>query len=301
MTMKPRSKLLIIDDEPINIRMLDGMLRDSYEIIVALNGEQALKRATSTPPPDLILLDIQMEGMDGYEVCRRLMESDITRGIPVIFVTSLTDEEDERKGLELGAVDYITKPYRPSIIQVRLRNHLELKHKRDMLDRLCSQDALTGIANRRNLEIFLEQEWQRALRYDDELAIIFMDIDHFKKYNDNYGHVAGDECLREVAGIMKNALHRPADLLARYGGEEFICILPATDLAGALIVAETLRSTVLARAIPHKYSDYNCVTLSFGVVSVKPSEQREGFLDLLEAADRMLFQAKRQGRNRIAS
>lgn len=301
MMTKSRSKLLIIDDEPINIRMLDSMLRDSYEIIVALNGEQALTRATSAPPPDLILLDIQMEGMDGYEVCRRLMKNDITRSIPVIFVTSLTDEEDERKGLELGAIDYITKPYRPSIIRVRLRNHLELKHKRDLLDRLCSQDALTAIANRRSLEGFLEKEWQRAARYGDELGIIFMDIDHFKRYNDNYGHVTGDECLKEVVGIMKKALNRPTDLLARYGGEEFVCVLPETDLAGARVVAEALRSAVLARAIPHAYSDYGCVTLSFGVVAAKPLEQLDCPSDLLEAADRMLFLAKKQGRNRIVS
>jgi diguanylate cyclase (GGDEF)-like protein len=300
--MKKRSKILIIDDEPINIRILDGMLRDNYEIIVALNGEQALSRAASHPPPDLILLDIQMEGMDGYEVCKQLKENDSTKNIPVIFVTSLTDDEDERKGLDLGAVDYITKPYRPSIIQARLRNHLELKHQRDLLDNLCFQDALTGIANRRRLETFLDQELQRVARYGGELAVIFMDIDHFKKYNDNYGHVAGDECLKEVANVMKSALNRGTDLLARFGGEEFVCVLPKTDLAGALRVAESLRSTILARAIPHNYSNYNCVTLSFGVIAINPSAQQcSRPLDLLEAADKMLFQAKKQGRNRIVS
>ncbi|MDO9103457.1 MAG: diguanylate cyclase [Methylovulum sp.] len=299
--MKAHSKLLIIDDEPINIRMLDDMLRDKYEIIVALNGKQALRRATTLPPPDLILLDIQMEGMDGYEVCRQLMKNDITRSIPVIFMTSLTDEEDEKKGLELGAVDYITKPYRPSIIQVRLRNHLELKHQRDMLDRLCSHDTLTGIANRRSLENFLEQEWQKAVRYDDELAIIFMDIDHFKKYNDNYGHLAGDACLRDVAGVLKGALNRSTDLLARYGGEEFVCVLPKTSLAGALIVAESLRSAILDQAIPHQYSNHSCVTLSFGVVSARPATQQGCPTDLLEAADKKLFEAKNQGRNQVVS
>ncbi|MDP2902831.1 MAG: diguanylate cyclase [Methylovulum sp.] len=300
--MKTRSKLLIIDDEPINIHTLDGMLRDTYEIIVALNGKQGIKRATSIPPPDLILLDIQMDGMDGYEVCRQLMQNEITRSIPIIFVTSLTDEEDERKGLELGAVDYITKPYRPSIIQVRLRNHLELKHKRDLLNHLCSHDALTGITNRRGLELFLDKEWRRAERYGDGLALIFMDIDHFKNYNDNYGHVAGDECLKEVADILKGALTRSTDLLARYGGEEFVCVLPKTDLAGALLVAQTLRSAILAQAIPHEYSQHNCVSLSFGVVAHNPVKPKWYCpMEFLEAADKMLFKAKKQGRNRIVS
>ncbi len=299
--MKTRSKLLIVDDEPINLRMLDGMLQEHYEISVALNGEQALQRALSYPHPDLILLDIQMKGMDGYEICRQLMSNEITRNIPVIFITSLTDEEDERKGLELGAVDYITKPYRPAIIQVRLRNHLELKLKRDRLDSLSSIDALTGIPNRRSLEVFLEREWQRATRYQDNLAIIFIDIDYFKKYNDNYGHVAGDECLKLVAKTMHNTLSRDTDLLARYGGEEFVCVLPKTDIHGAEKVAESLRLAVCQLGITHEFSDYQCVTLSLGVLSIKPNAQTGSAMETLEAADKLLFEAKKQGRNRVIS
>ncbi len=302
--MKTRSKLLIIDDEPINIHALDGMLHDTYEITVALNGKQGLNRATRMPPPDLILLDIQMDGMDGYEVCRQLRQNDITRSIPIIFVTSLTDEEDERKGLELGAVDYITKPYRPSIIQVRLRNHLELKHKRDLLNHLCTHDALTGITNRRGLELYLDQEWQNTVQQGDALALIFIDIDYFKNYNDNYGHTAGDECLKEVVNTLKGALTRTTDLLARYGGEEFVCVLPKTELTGALVIAQTLQSAMFARAIPHEYSglNLNCISLSFGVVALNPvNPQWYCPVDFLDAADKMLFKAKKQGRNRIMS
>ncbi|MGZ8190967.1 MAG: diguanylate cyclase [Methylococcaceae bacterium] len=300
--MENRARLLIIDDEPINIRMLDGMLRDDYDIIVALNGIEALKRAFVTLPPDLILLDIQMNGIDGYEVCQRLKDNEITREIPVIFVTSMTDEEDERKGLELGAVDYIHKPYRPSIIKARLRNHMELKRQRDQLSRLSSLDALTGIANRRSFEDFLEQEWRRAVRLSEVMSLIFMDIDHFKKYNDNYGHVAGDECLKEISNILKTSLKRPIDLLARYGGEEFVCVLPRTDIQGALHIAEKIHEAILAKAIPHAFSDTSdCVTLSFGVASLNPVREQNIPSDLIIAADNMLYKAKIQGRNRIMS
>lgn len=301
MITEKRARLLIIDDEPINIRMLDGMLQDEYDIIVALNGEQALKRAVSTPP-DLILLDIQMSGMDGYEVCRRLMSNEITRDIPVIFVTSMTDEEDEIKGLELGAVDYITKPYRLFIIQARLRNHLELKRQRDQLSRLSTLDSLTGIPNRRGFEAFLEQEWRSAVRHGDEISLIFMDIDHFKKYNDNYGHVAGDECLKEVSKALKDSLNRTTDLIARYGGEEFVCVLPRNDLRSALNVAEKMRSAILARTLPHEFSEtHPFVTLSFGVATINPAGRKSIPSDLIVIADNMLYKAKEQGRNRVVS
>lgn len=296
-----QAKLLIIDDEPANIHILDNMLREEYDIIVALNGKQALKRAVAAQP-DIILLDIQMADMDGYEVCRRLMANRATCGIPIIFVTSMTDEEDERKGLELGAVDYITKPYRPSILKARLRNHLELKRQRTLLDRLSSQDSLTGIANRRGLEAFLEREWQRAVRHGEVISLIFMDIDHFKPYNDNYGHVAGDQCLREVATVLKNQLQRSTDFIARYGGEEFVCVLPKSHLEDAIQLAQKLRMAVLNRMLPHAFSDtHDCVTLSFGIAAINPAERNTIPSDLIIAADNMLYKAKNQGRNRIVA
>ncbi len=301
MTENGRAKLLIIDDEPTNLHILGNILRPKYDVIAALSGKQALKRAIMTAP-DLILLDIRMDGMDGYEVCRHLKETAETCAIPVIFVTALTDEDDEVKGLELGAVDYITKPYRPHIIQARVRIHLELVQQRALLNQLSTQDCLTGISNRRGLENFLEQQWRRAIRYSEELAIIFMDIDHFKQYNDNYGHVAGDQCLREVAGVLANTLTRGTDLIARYGGEEFVCVLPKSDLKNALQVAQKLQSAILSRALPHKFSSvHDCVTLSFGVTASNPALTKQTPSELLIAADKMLYQAKQQGRNRIVS
>lgn len=296
-----RARLLIVDDEVINIRMLDGMLRDEYLISVALNGEQALARAFAIPP-DLILLDVQMTGMDGFEVCRRLKANVLTRDIPVIFVTTMTDAAEEYKGLELGAVDYITKPYRPSIVQIRLKNHLELKQQRDLFNRLSSLDGLTGIANRRHFDSFLAQEWSRSVRNDDEIALLLMDVDHFKNFNDHYGHVAGDDCLKCVAKTLTESVSRSTDLVARYGGEEFVCVLSSTDLEGSIRVAEKMRLSILSLSIPHAFSEtHSTVTLSFGVAVARPGQREMLPSDLLLAADRLLYQAKNSGRNQIAA
>ena len=298
MTMT-RAKILIVDDDILNIRMLDSILRDKYDIVVATNGEQALKRAVLTPP-DIIQLDIGLDGMDGYQVFEYLTKNEITREIPVIFVTAMSSEAEEKKGLELGAVDYITKPYRPAIIQARLNNHLELKRQRDLLNYLSLQDSLTGIANRRGLEVFLEQAWQSAIRFEESIALIYMDIDYFKKYNDNYGHIAGNKCLKKVAESLRDGLKRKTDLVARYGGDEFVCVLSKTDLDGALHVAKKIQAAVLAKAIPHGYAiTHNCVTLSFGVAAINPVGQQIGSQVLLDMASRLLHQAKEQDGNRI--
>ena len=288
MTMT-RAKILVVDDDIISVRMLDGILRDKYDIIVATNGEQALKRAVLTPP-DLILLDIGLGDMDGYQVCRYLSTNEITRDIPVIFVTVMDGEKEETKALELGAVDYITKPYRPSIIQARVHNHLELKRQRDLLNYLSCQDSLTGIANRRGFEIFLEQAWHSAVRFDETIALIYMDIDHFKKYNDNYGHIAGNKCIKKVADLLKDCLKRKTDLIARYRDDEFVCVLSKTDLDGALHVAKKIQATVLARAIPHNYATtHECVTLSFGIAAINPVGQQAEPPVLIDVASRLLY------------
>lgn len=293
-----RARLLIVDDDPINILLLDGMLRDNYDISAALGGEQALKRVVATPP-DLILLDIQMEGMDGYEVCRRLKENEHTCDIPIIFVTGNADANEEIRGLELGAVDYITKPFHPLIVQVRLKNHLELKRQRDILNRLSSLDGLTGIANRRYFDRFLVQEWNRTLRSDDEISLVMIDVDHFKLYNDHYGHVAGDDCLKTISRTLAGSLPRSTDLVARFGGEEFVCVLTCTGKHGAANVAEKLRQSVHALEIPHARSEVSpTVTVSIGAATARPSLNELQPENLLHAADKQLYLAKNSGRNR---
>jgi diguanylate cyclase (GGDEF)-like protein len=253
----------------------------------------------SDEPPDLILLDIMMPEMDGYEVCRRLKADFRTKNIPVIFITAMNQEEDETKGLEIGAVDYITKPFSMAIVKARVRTHLELKRHRDMLENLSSLDGLTGIPNRRRFDEMLDTEWRHCLRENVFLSLIMMDIDYFKNFNDNQGHQAGDDCLKKVAMMLASSVRRPMDFVARYGGEEFVAILPKTDADGIAIVAENIRKNIESLLIPHSHSpasDY--VTVSLGGAAVVPNTQLSSDI-LVKAADDALFQAKREGRNCI--
>ena len=275
------------------------MLRGEFDISVALNGEQAFKRVLAILP-DLVVLDVQMNGMDGYEICRRLKNDELTRDIPIVFVTGKCDVAEEIRGLELGAMDYITKPFDARIVQIRLRNHLELKRQRDLLNRLSSLDGLTGIANLRFFDKFLAQEWGRTVRSEEEISLAMIDVDHFKNFNDHYGHIQGDDCLKAISRALAEALPRATDLVARFGGEEFACVLSNTGSEGALTVAEKLRSTVLTLGIPHSRSETcEVVTISIGVASAKPTKDELTPQDLLRTADRQLYLAKNAGRNQI--
>jgi diguanylate cyclase (GGDEF)-like protein len=295
---KKRQSILIVDDMPANIEILNEMLGVDYEVLFATSGTEALEIAVNQLP-DLVLLDITMPGMDGYEVCRRLKADSRTKSIPVIYITARTNEDDQARGLDAGAIDYIIKPISPLIIKSRVRNHLELKQYRDLLENLSATDGLTGIPNRRRFDEFLNNEWQRAIRNKSPLSLILMDIDFFKAYNDRYGHLAGDDCLRQVATTLTGSLHRPADLAARYGGEEFACVLPETDIDGAMTVAEQLRENIDGLNITHASSGVSeHVTLSYGVASMVPVEG-QSYSDLIKHADEILYYVKRNGRNQI--
>ncbi|MCP5198067.1 MAG: diguanylate cyclase [Gammaproteobacteria bacterium] len=300
MNKKDKSHILIVDDEHIELIALCQTIGEKYfDLSVAYNGEQALRIASATPAPDLILLDIGIPEMDGYEIYRQLKINPATINIPVIFITGLADEASEEKGMKLGAVDFITKPYRPAIVSARIQNHLELKRKLKLLDQLATQDSLTGIANRRRFEEYLHFEWLRAMRSQTMIALILMDVDHFKQFNDHYGHIAGDECLRKVATALADAMKRGGDFVARYGGEEFVGVLPETDLRGAATVAEQLRATVADLQITHEYSSVaSFVTISIGVDATYPTSDNAP-VNLMEAADKHLYQAKQAGRNRV--
>lgn len=293
-------RILIVDDSPTSIQILAEELKTAYHITVANSGADALKIANSNEPPDLILLDVIMPEMDGYEVCRQLKAGYATKNIPIIFVTARHDAADEEHGLNLGAVDYITKPFHLAIIKARVRNHLSLKQKTDLLESLAQLDGLTNIPNRRRLEATLVTEWRRACRGQIPISIVMLDIDHFKAYNDHYGHGAGDVCLKAVVQVLRNTLSRPADMIARYGGEEFAAVLPGTDFAGANAVAENFRQAVYFLQLPHEHSSVlNQVTISVGFASIAvPTD--DSYAGLLAAADKMLYQAKNAGRNRIS-
>ena len=290
--------VLIVDDAPSNLAILTETLRAEYDIRIASSGYEAL-RLVEENPPDIILLDIVMPDLDGYEVCRRLKERGATRHIPIIFLTSKGEVADETLGLALGAVDYIIKPISVPIVQARVRTHVELKRRGDLLETLSMRDGLTGIANRRRFDDCLDRAWRHGLRTGRPLSLVLADIDYFKGYNDAYGHVAGDECLKLVARTLAGVLKRPCDLAARFGGEEFIVVLEDTSIAGALHVAEGMRAAVQALGLPHADSQTAAmVTVSIGAATTVPTSASTPEA-LLCLADRKLYEAKQTGRNRV--
>jgi len=293
-----RSKVLIVDDSRTNIAIMKDILSDEYEVFSALSGKAALEIARQENV-DLILLDVVMSEMDGYEVCRRLKADRDTKNAPVIFVTSMGEMGDETKGLELGAIDYMIKPVRAPIIKARVRNHLELKKYRDFLENLSTVDGLTGVGNRRHFDEVLDREWRRAVRGSHPFSVILLDIDFFKKYNDQYGHLAGDDCLRQVAKALKDTARRGGDTVARYGGEEFVVIAAESPGEGAYALAEKLRISVEALNIAHATSEIcDHVTVSIGVETVVPTSDMK-VSSFLKKVDQALYLAKHDGRNRV--
>ncbi len=291
-------RILIVDDQPINIQALSKLLESEYSIQVARTGEQCLEIAGGPVPPDLILLDINLPGMDGYEVCRKLKENDKTRNIGIIFLTGRSDASDEEKGFRLGASDYIIKPFRPMVVTARIRNQINLKTRTDRLEEYAHTDGLTGVANRRTYDEQLQKLWNHCARGNQPLSIIMADIDHFKAYNDHYGHGAGDECLRLIAQTLKKTAQRSLEIVARYGGEEFALILPDTDAEAASHLAERIQTAIANLALIHGASPTSkTVTLSLGVATA--TALRDGDpVSLAKRADEALYKAKESGRNK---
>ncbi len=294
--------ILIVDDTPSNIQLLADALRDEYRVKFATNGHTALELAgREGDVPDIVLLDVMMPDMDGYDVIRGLQAADATRRVPVIFITAKSDPGDEARGFALGAVDYIAKPFHVPIVRARVRTHIDLKRKTDLLESLARRDGLTLVANHRGFQERLQDEWLRARRNRWPLAVIMADVDCFKEYNDHFGHGAGDECLRVIASALSSAIRRPADFIGRYGGDEFVALLPQTDAEGAQITAGRMRHAVEAAGMPHAYSSVGpIVTVSLGVASEIPRDDRPPAA-IVDAADRALYLAKREGRNRVGS
>lgn len=299
MPIQNKQTVLVVDDEPLNIKVLSQALSPWYRVKAATNGLDAIKIASSDDQPDLILLDIAMPAMTGYQVCEQLKSALNTKDIPVIFITARNSNEDEAYGLELGAVDYITKPFSLPIVMARIRNQLLLKIKTDMLEQLVSIDSLTELANRRRFDEVLDQEWRRCVRNKDPLSIIMIDVDFFKPLNDTYGHAAGDVCLKQIAQVLKTTMRRSSDTVARYGGEEFCAILPGISYRDALQLAETMRANVEQQQIPHPKSPLGpFVSISLGLATALPSNDHLPTA-LLVQADEMLYQAKMSGRNQV--
>lgn len=300
MTEQERPTILIVDDAVDNIKALANALSANYDIVFATSGRQALD-IVREQAPHLILLDVVMPEMDGFEVCRRLKNDAATQDIPVIFITAMSSAADEELGLKIGAIDYNSKPFRMPVIKARVHNHLLLKQRADLLEELASLDPLTHLPNRRMFDSKLTEEWKRAQRGGSALAVLMIDIDYFKRFNDNYGHGAGDACLHRVAQILSDQCARVGDFVARYGGEEFIVILPNTDTEGAITVGERLRKRIEAARIPHAYSEASpYISISLGCASAYPGLDKGTPTGLITAADNRLYKAKELGRNQIA-
>lgn len=290
-----RPRMLIVDDQPANVQALYAVFSADFQVFMATKGDQAMRIAL-LEQPDIILLDVVMPDMDGHEICRQLKLNNETADIPVLFVTAQTDPDEETYALQVGGVDFIQKPINPSVVKARVKTHLTLKRQTDLLKQMVFIDGLTGIFNRRYFDDRLMAEWGRASRNQEQLSLILIDVDHFKQFNDRYGHQSGDDCLRQVASALKRTLWRPCDVVARYGGEEFACILPDTDLQGAMQVASRLGEAVMQCKIPHADS-VKCgfVTVSLGV-GVHGADCPGEMAHLLALADDNLYRAKRAGR-----
>lgn len=299
-TANVKPTILIVDDMAANIAILSDLLHEDYKIKVAKNGQKALEIAKSSEKPDLILLDIEMPEMNGYEVCKELKNSSLTNNIPVIFVTARNDVKDEEYGLNLGAVDYISKPFHPTVVKIRVKNHITLKLKSDWLEELSMYDGLTHIPNRRYFDEEYKKKCKEMTREHKTVALLMIDVDYFKRYNDHYGHGKGDECLIKIASALQASLKRPTDMVARYGGEEFIVLLQNIDKEGAVNVAENLIKAVSDLRIRHEYSTVSDhVTISAGM-AFKAAEETLCKEELLKLADDALYRAKESGRNQIA-
>ncbi|MFH1674580.1 MAG: diguanylate cyclase [Pseudomonadota bacterium] len=297
------AKILIIDDSKLVREFGISILsKGHHKVSCAPNGHEALEKIYAEKP-DLILLDVIMPGMDGYEVCKLLKAGEETHDIPVIMLTSKGETADKIKGLNLGAVDYVTKPFDEGELVARVNTQLRVKElhealqeKNRQLQELANKDGLTSLYNHRYLQEQLLKEMERSKRYNLTLSFILIDIDHFKHVNDTYGHQTGDVILKTLGELLFKIV-RESDIAARYGGEEFALILPHTNFTTARETAERLRTTVESYDFEVD-NDHLQITISLGIASF-PHETIETSKDLVESADKALYMAKKNGRNRV--
>ena len=307
-------KIAVVDDTRVNLLIVRKHVELlGHTAVTARNGLEAIE-VYERDKPDLILMDVTMPEMDGYEAARRIRALEAgANWTPIIFLTGLGAEDDLRCGIEAGGDDYLVKPVSPVVLGSKIKAMqrlldmraalVETTRKLDAvnqeLQRLSDLDGLTGIPNRRRFEETVQIEWRRSARAASALSLAMIDVDSFKEYNDHYGHLAGDECLRKIATALQRTLLRPGDLLARYGGEEFVAILPVTPLSGGLIIGQQLREAVIALGLPHEKSAAEPrVTVSVGIATIVPDYAGTPAM-LVAAADEMLYRAKHNGRNQV--
>ena len=309
------SKVLIVDDSDTIRAVLANSVRSmKLEPVLADCGEKAVE-LFAAERPSLVLLDVNMPGIDGYETARRIRALLPDEWVPIIFLSASEADQDLERAIECGGDDYLVKPVSPVVLTAKMRalqrldqmrrklvevsNDLSAANQR--LEELSHQDSLTGIANRRAFDFLLERQFREAKRRSEPFSVALCDVDHFKAYNDHYGHLAGDDCLKQIAAALARACKRPTDVAARFGGEEFALLLPETTGEGALAVVERVRQELAALGIAHAGSlTSSCVTLSAGIASFSP-ERDIASRDLTVRADAALYRAKQLGRNRAVA
>ncbi|MCL2819280.1 MAG: diguanylate cyclase [Oscillospiraceae bacterium] len=295
--MEEKNRILIVDDDTSMLIELASILNQDYKIYTVKDGLSALEKASEVSP-DLILLDVIMPDISGFEVLGRLKDNEKTRDIPVLFITGATDSEAEIQGLAAGAVDYVHKPLNESLVKLRVRHQIQLLNQFRKIEHLSMSDQLTGLPNRRSFEMKITEEWDRASRELTPLSVMMVDIDHFKKYNDTYGHQQGDVALKAVADMFARSLRRPSDFVARWGGEEFILLLPNTDSKGAYDVAESIRKHAEDMEIPAADKSITKLTVSIGV-NTRVQSQIITLDKFVSWTDMALYTAKNKGRNKV--
>lgn len=306
------AKVLVVDDSPSMRAAVSHMLRGmNLECVEADCGERAVELYVEERP-SIVLLDVNMPGIDGYETARRIREAAPEEWVPIIFLSANESDQDFTKAIESGGDDYLVKPVGRIVLAAKIRalqrleqmrrklfeltNELAASNRR--LEQLSQSDGLTGVANRRYFDSFIAQHIALAARQKTNLSLALCDVDCFKAYNDHYGHLAGDECLRKVAQILQRCCSRSTDLVARYGGEEFALVLPDTHRTGAAQFIRTIRQALAEAAIEHAHSSVSpFVTLSIGITAFTPGKDHRPE-DMIQRADEALYRAKETGRNR---
>jgi diguanylate cyclase (GGDEF)-like protein len=295
--LKPKEKVLIVSTKDKLLDCFADALEKDYQLEFAQDSQYAIDSCRADNPPDLVLMDTGIRELDGFHTCLQIKDHEKTQNISVILFGSEKSVDDEVKAFDSGAADYITLPCAREVILARVRVQLRLKRTTDLLEQYSRLDGLTEVPNRREFDRIFEKEWRRSVRSRIPLSLILIDVDFFKPFNDNYGHMDGDQCLKQVAQTLEQGIYRAHDTVARFGGEEFVIILPDTEFEGACSAAEKFRQTIEQLQIPHAYStvsDY--VTISLGVATAIPSRSSTT-TQFIDVADTALYSAKSAGRN----
>lgn len=296
--MSKEYRILIIEDGKLHQKVLWKALWEDYTLEIMETGEHALETVIRFNP-HLILLDLVLPDISGFDILKKLKQSGKTRAIPVLIITGLDSEEDEEKGLLMGAVDYIRKPFSTTILKARVKNHIQIVRQIQTIEQLGYIDALTELPNRRKFDYLLEYEWGRSLRKQNRLGILLLDLDSFKTYNDLYGHAQGDVLLQELGKVLKSTLQRSTDVACRWGGEEFVVLLPETDEQNVLVMAEKIRNNIENMQVQTlKDKTPTRITASIGAILVTP-QQTDTVADFMNKVDQLLYKAKRQGKNQV--